>query len=191
MEKIIFLDRDGTINADESGYISSPEDFNLYPNVGKAIHNFNKLGYKIVVVTNQSGIARGYYGFKELELIHEKMIRLIEADGGVIEDILIAPYHKDGVIEPYNIEHEDRKPCTGLLKTYNKKSNFATSKSFMIGDKLSDIEFGFNFNLKTILVLTGNGKNTFEKSLNSDIKADFIVKDLLSAAKLIEKLNKK
>jgi histidinol-phosphate phosphatase family protein len=186
MNKVIFLDRDGTINIDEEGYISSPEKFELFPFASKTIKGFNDLGYKVVVVTNQSGIARGYYNHADLKSIHEKMIKEVAIDGGVIDDILIAPYHPKGTVEPFNIVHEDRKPGIGLLKKYYAKCNFSTSESFMIGDKLSDIEFGKRFNLKTILVLTGNGKKTLYKGLK-DIKPDYIVENLSSVLKILNK----
>jgi histidinol-phosphate phosphatase family protein len=190
MNKVVFLDRDGTINIDSKGYINNPDDFNLFPNVAKAIKLFNDLNFKVVLVTNQSGIARGYFSFDDVKLIHNKMISELTKQNAFVDDILISPYHPKGVIEPYNIAHEDRKPGIGLLKKYYAINNFKTSESFVIGDKLSDIKLGHNFNLKTILVLTGEGRNTFLERENSPIRPDFVVKDLWEAAKVIEKLNK-
>ena len=192
MDKVIFLDRDGTINPDDKGYINKPEDFNLYPFTAKAIKIFNQLGYKLIVVTNQSGIARGYLTFEDLEKIHKKMLNLLEKDGAQIDEILISPFHPEGVVEPYNIFSEDRKPGLGLFYKALKKYNFRIKKSFMIGDKYSDILFGKNVGLKSILVRTGYGEEEFLQNLEiREKKPDFVVDNLLAAAYLIEKLTEK
>ena len=191
MNKVVFLDRDGTINIDNHGYINNPDDFQLFPNTAKAIKLLNDLNYKVVVVTNQSGISRGYFTFAEVNEVHNKMITLLKQENAFVDDILISPYHPKGVIEPYNIAHEDRKPDTGLLKKYYALNNFKTSQSFVIGDKMSDIDLGYNFHLKTILVLTGEGKETFKHLHTSSIKADFVVKDLWEASKIIKLLDNK
>ena len=191
MNKVVFLDRDGTINYDSQGYISSQKDFHLFPNTAKAIKLLNNLNYKVVVVTNQSGVSRGYFTLKEVNNIHDKMMALLKKEGAFIDDILISPYHPKGIIEPYNIAHEDRKPDIGLLKKYYALNNFSTSRSFVIGDKMSDIELGYNFHLKTILVLTGEGKKTFSKREIYNINPDFVVKDLWEAIKIIKLLDNK
>lgn len=191
MNKVVFLDRDGTINIDSHGYINNPDDFQLFPNTAKAIKLLNNLNYKVVVVTNQSGISRGYFTFAEVNEVHNKMITLLKQENAFIDDILISPYHPKGVIKPYNIVHEDRKPDTGLLKKYYALNNFKTSKSFVIGDKISDIELGYNFHLKTILVLTGEGRETFKLINTTSIKPDFVVKDLWEASKIIKLIDNK
>ena len=192
MKRVIFLDRDGTINRDDSGYISTPDAFNLFPYATESLLKLQSLGFALVIVTNQSGIARGFYGYEELKLVHNKMISQLAEKGIVLDDILIAPYHKDGTVEEYSIEHEDRKPGIGLFKKYIQQGSIKTSQSFMIGDKFSDIIFGNRCGLKTILVMSGNGMKEFlNKRKDIDIKPDFIVKDLLEASKLIEFLNKK
>ncbi len=190
MDKVIFLDRDGTINIDDKGYISNPNDMTLFANTAKAIRLFNELNYKVVIVTNQSGIARGYFTLSDVTKIHDKMITELTKENAIIDDILISPYHPKGVVEPYNIAHEDRKPGIGLLKKYNAINNIKTSKSFVIGDKASDIELGKNFHLNTILVLTGEGERTFLNRNNLSLQPDFVVKDLWEAAKIIKILDK-
>jgi len=190
MDKVVFLDRDGTINIDKDGYINKPNDFVLFPNSAKAIRLLNEMNYKVVIVTNQSGIARGYFNFEDLANIHNQMITELSKSNAEINDILISPYHPKGVVEPYNIAHEDRKPGIGLLKKYYAINNFKKSHSFIVGDKISDIELGHNFSLNTILVLTGEGKKTFLNRNNYSVKPDFVVKDLWEAVKLIRKLDK-
>lgn len=191
MEKIVFIDRDGTINLDNEGYISNPDDFHLIPNSAKAIRLLNEMNFKVVVVTNQSGIARGYFTLDNVKVIHHKMIEELTAENAIIDDILISPYHPKGVVKPYNIAHEDRKPGIGLLKKYYTTNHFKTSESYVIGDKISDINFGKNFNIKTILVLTGEGQNTFYNREKYQVKPDFVVKDLWQATKIIKVLDNK
>ena len=181
----IFLDRDGTINYD-SGYISSPEGFNVYPSASEAIKLFNDYGFFVFVVTNQSGIARSFYSFADLDRIHQKMHLQISTVGAKIDKIYVSPYWHEGVVEPYNTHHEDRKPGLGLFKKAREEFAFNLQHSFMIGDRYSDIVFGKRAGLTTVLVLTGDGKNEFlQNRHNWDYKPDFITANLLAASKLI------
>lgn len=191
MTKAVFLDRDGTINSDEHGYINKPENFELYDFSAEAVRKLNQLGYLVFIVTNQSGIARGFYTEKDLNEIHEKMLVDLKKQQAEITEIFVSPYHKDGIIEPFNIDHEDRKPGLGMYKKAMEKYNFSLRKSYVIGDKYADIEFGRKAGLKTILVLSGNGKNEFlQNRQNWNYKPDYIAEHLLHAAKLIEDLEK-
>ncbi len=185
----IFLDRDGTINMDKGGYINHPDDFELFPFAGEAISILNKPGYLVFVVSNQSGITRGYYTAEDLEKIHQKMEKQLQRCGAKIDEIFFSPYHIEGKIEPYNIHHEDRKPGLGMFKKALKKYRFDVKRSFMIGDRYSDIVFGKKAGLTTILLLTGFGKDIFYNDRKKwEYQPDYVVKDLLVAAKLIEKL---
>ncbi|MCK4957382.1 MAG: HAD family hydrolase [Candidatus Cloacimonetes bacterium] len=183
--KAVFLDRDGTINQDFKGYISKPEDFHLYPFAAEAIKLLNEAGFLVFVITNQSGIARGYYTLEDLAKVHAKLNTELSKSGAKIDDIFVSPYHLEGSVEPYNVAHEDRKPNIGLFKQAKQKYNFKINESFMVGDKYSDIGFGKNSHLSTILVKTGEGAKEFEERENWDFMPDFLVEDLLAAAKLI------
>lgn len=183
----VFLDRDGTINQDD-GYINHPRDFELYPTAAEAVKILNDSGLLVFVVTNQSGIARGYYTFDELDKIHEKLKQQLAEKGAKVDKIYISPYHQEGHLTPYNILHKDRKPNIGMFNKARKEFSFDPHKSFMIGDRYSDIGFGNRAGLKTFLVLTGNGKDEFLNNRGSwQYQPDFIVKDLLAAAKFIRK----
>jgi len=185
----VFLDRDGTINKD-SGYITHPEDFNIFPFAGEAIKILNDLGFLTLIVTNQSGIARGFYTFNDLGKIHTKMLSQLAEHEAKIDKIYISPYFHEGTVEPYNVSHIDRKPNLGLFYQAQKDYEFSVQKSFMIGDRYTDIEFGKRAGLTTILVLTGDGESDFLTNRHNWIyKPDYIVKNLLVAAKLIKKLN--
>ncbi len=185
MIRAIFLDRDGTINPDEDGYISSPSQFEIFPFSGEAIRIFNDLGFLVFIVTNQSGIARGYFTEKDLETIHLKMVQLLAKDGAKIDEILCCPHYPHGVIKEFSCECECRKPNNLFFRQMQKKYNLKASKSFMIGDKPADIEFGLKSGLQTILVRTGYGERTLQAG---EIKPDFAVDNLLMAAEAIRRL---
>ncbi len=183
----VFLDRDGTVNQD-NGYINHPDDFNIYPFANEAVRLFNDSGFLVFIVTNQSGIARGYYTFSDLEKIHSKMREQLAEDGAAIDRIYISPYFHEGTIEPYNVSHKERKPGTGLFLKARKEFSFSRKDSFMIGDRYTDIEFGKKAGLKTFLVLTGDGEEEFLNNRhNWQYEPDYIVKDLLTAARFITK----
>ncbi len=179
------MDRDGTINPDDEGYISSPSQFNIFSFSGEAIKIFNDLGFLVFVVTNQSGIARGFFTDKDLEAIHAKMQQQLSEYSAKIDEILYCPHHHQGAVKPLAIECECRKPNNLFFRQMQKKYNIKASKSFMIGDKPADIEFGKRSGLRTILVRTGYGEETLRAG---EIKPDFAVDNLLMAAKTIRKL---
>jgi len=182
----VFLDRDGTVNHDK-GYISRPEDFNIYPFAGKAIKLLNDLGLLVFIVTNQSGVARGYYTLEDLEMIHAKMRDQLAEEGASIDGIFISPYYHEGIVDPYVVAHEDRKPNLGLYRKARSAFSFSPKNSFMIGDRQSDILFGKRAGLTTFLVLTGDGEKEFlNNRKNWTERSDFIVRDLLVAAKFIK-----
>jgi len=189
MKKAVFLDRDGTINADEFGYINKPEDLHLYPFAAEAINKLNKMGFLVFVVTNQAGVAYGYFKIEDVDKINTKLINDLAKGHAKVDEIFYSPYHVKGVIEPYNIHHEDRKPGIGMFQKAKERFEFNTKESFMIGDRYSDIGFGKNAGLRTIFVRSGGGENEFLQNRNeTEYKPDFIVKDLSVAVKLIEEL---
>lgn len=183
--KAIFIDRDGTINADEKGYINSPADFEIYSFAYEAMQ-LVKDEFWLFVATNQSGIARGYLDENDLEIIHKKMQNLLPQ----IDDIFYCPYHIEGKIEKFAKSSDCRKPKIGMINQALSKYDFRKNRSFVIGDKITDIEFGKNAGLTTILVLTGNGERIFyQNRRNWKVKPDYVVENLLVAMKLIKKIN--
>lgn len=188
INRAIFLDRDGVLSPDEFGYISNPEQYHLYPYTGEALRLLKSMGFLLFVVTNQSGIARGYFGVEQLEAVLNRMKNLVAEHGVELDGVFYSPYFKEGIIEPYNIDHEDRKPGIGMFRQASKRFSFDKHRSWMIGDRATDIEFGKNAGLKTILLLSGNGSKEFAASLSDDaLKPDYICENLLTAAALINK----
>jgi len=169
--KAVFLDRDGTI-IEEVNYLDSIEKLEIYPFSKEAISILKESNFKIFIITNQSGVARGY--FSE-DFVIEINRYLCEKLG--IDDFFYCPHLPED-------NCNCRKPKTGLIeKALQRYPEINLRNSFFIGDKEVDIETGKNLNLNTILVLTGYGKDFFENS-----KADYIVKNLYYAALLIKNL---
>jgi len=188
INRAVFLDRDGTISPDEFGYIRDPEGYHLYPETGEALRILAALNYKIIIVTNQSGIARAYLSMEELQAVHQKMRDLIAKEGVRVDGVYFSPYHIEGIVEPYNIHHEDRKPGIGMYKQAHRDLGIDPARSFMIGDRETDIGFAINAGLKSILLKTGNGDGEMRKMLaGKALKPDFICENILCAAQLIQK----
>jgi len=187
-KRAVFLDRDGVLSPDEFGYISNPELYHLYPWTGEALRILKKLGFLLFVVTNQSGIARGYFKVEDLERVLSHMKSLINAEGVTLDGVFYSPYFKTGIIPPYNVEHEDRKPGIGMFKQAKVMHHFQAQQSWMIGDRSTDILFGQNAGLKTMLLLTGNGtKELLDGFTESQSQPNFICENLLTASRLIER----
>ena len=187
MNKAIFLDRDGTIN-EEMGYINHLSRFKVFDFVYEAIRILNNEGYKIIVITNQSGLARGYFDKSLLERIHSNLLTDAQKNKARIDKIYYCPHHKNGIIAEYSKECDCRKPKPGLLLKARDEFNIDMSQSYIIGDRYKDMQFGLKNGLKTIMVMTGYGlgEYTYQKN-NWPQMPDFICQDLLEAAEIISK----
>ena len=161
MKKVIFLDRDGTINV-EKDYIYKSEDLVFEEGTIEALKTFKNLGYVLIVVSNQSGIARGYFTEEDLNIFNNNMNEILKKNGVEITEFYCCPHHPDGIGE-YKKICECRKPNNKMIEDAIKKYNIDREKSYMIGDKTSDIGAGLKSNLKTVLVKTGYGLKDMEK----------------------------
>ncbi|MCL1826599.1 MAG: HAD family hydrolase [Candidatus Cloacimonetes bacterium] len=184
--KAMFLDRDGTINHDDHGYIKSLTGFRLFDFTATAIKIFNELDYKTIVVSNQAGVAKGFYTIPEVDAVNRYMCEQLEKENAFLDMILYSPYHPEGSVPPYNVPHISRKPLPGMFFTALHTFPIKASLSYMIGDKDTDIEFGKKVGLTTILVKTGNGADTWNNRKSCKVMPDFVVENLLSAAILIK-----
>lgn len=135
----LFLDRDGVI-IEDTGYPSKIEEVRLIPGVSQAIRAFNKHGYKVFVVTNQSGIGRGYYDDLDYILLREHISKLLREDGAFIDDERACPYHVDATVEEYRRDHHWRKPSPGMINDLVRRWNVDRERSLLIGDKHSDMQ---------------------------------------------------
>ena len=186
MEKIIFLDRDGTIN-EEVHYLYRPEDMRFLPGAAEGIAMFNQAGFLVVVVTNQAGVARGYYTEEDVERLHSFMNEKLKKYGAHIDHFFICPHHPTAGIPPYNISCSCRKPETGLLKQAERWHQVDKSHSYMIGDKLADVQAGKKYGISSILVATGYGAEHHQLVEEGKEKLcyDKFVPDLEEAARWI------
>lgn len=152
----IILDRDGVINYDSDAYIKSPDEWIPIPGSLEAIAELNRAGFQVIIATNQSGVARGYYDLEILDSIHEKFMRELAAVGGYIEEIFFCPHHPD--------EHCGcRKPKPGMLEQIQKKYALDLTETFFIGDSHVDMHAAQAVGCRPILISTGKGELALKK----------------------------
>jgi D-glycero-D-manno-heptose 1,7-bisphosphate phosphatase len=154
----VFLDRDGTL-IEEVNYLASPEQVRLLPGAAEAVRRLNDAGLLVVVVTNQAGVARGYFPEIRVAEVHEHLSRLLGEFGAKIDAYYHCPHHPSEGVGAYRVDCDCRKPKPGLLLTAARELDIALSRSWMIGDKLSDAEAGAAAGCCTLLVRTGHGKD--------------------------------
>lgn len=154
--RAVFLDRDGTIN-EEVQYLSRVEDFRLIPGVPYALQRLKDAGFLLVVVTNQSGIGRGLYDEAALHAIHDKMHEELAHFGITVEACYFCPHHPEHAVGDYRVDCSCRKPLPGMLQQAALDLDIDLSSSYMIGDKLGDIEAGLNAGCTSLMVRTGYG----------------------------------
>lgn len=155
MRRAIFLDRDGTINV-EKEYLHRIEEFEFIAGVPEAIRLLNEAGFFVVVVTNQSGVARGYYSEDDVAALHRHIDRELEKIGARVDAWYYCPHHLQGQ-GGYALACECRKPLPGMLKEAARRNGIDLAASVMIGDKLDDLRAGAAAGCRSILVRTGYG----------------------------------
>lgn len=162
MNKCVFLDRDGNINV-EKDYLHKIEEFEFIDGAKESIKIFNDLGYLVVVVTNQSGVARGYYDEGSVKALHDYLQKEVKKIGGHIDGFYYCPHHPEKGIGGYKLDCDCRKPEPGMFLAAQKDLNIDFSNSIMVGDKISDVEAGKNLGMRSILVKTGHGSKEVKK----------------------------
>ncbi len=178
----LFLDRDGTINI-EKNFIKDPEDVELIPGAALAIRDANELGLKVIVVSNQSGIARGILTEDNVKKVNKRLIELLSDEGALVDDIYYCPH--EAVSEN---GCSCRKPNSGMFERARTEHGIDFRCSIMVGDRMSDIEAGKRIGAKTVLVLTGYGadlQNSWDKK-PKDI--DIVVPTLYDSMKYIREV---
>jgi D-glycero-D-manno-heptose 1,7-bisphosphate phosphatase len=177
VKRAAFLDRDGTL-IEEKEYLHRPEEVSIFPGVGPALRRLQDAGFKLFIITNQSGVGRGYFPIEDVHRVHEHLCRELAKDGVRIEKIYVAP-------EAPDVPSRGRKPSPQFLFDARDEFGIDVGASYMIGDKLIDLECGWNARVRqSILVRTGYGR-TVEKS--DETKNAIIVDDLSAAAHWILK----
>lgn len=176
-KRFVLLDRDGTI-IKERHYLSDPQQVELLAGAASGLRQMQEMGLGAIAVTNQSGIGRGFFDEKRLWEIHQRMLELLTAESVFLEDIYFCPH------TPAD-NCSCRKPLSGLVEQAAEKYGFNPQDSFVIGDKPCDIELGQRVGAITFLVRTGYGA---EVAANQTLAPDYVVDDLLEAARIIERL---
>jgi D-glycero-D-manno-heptose 1,7-bisphosphate phosphatase len=174
MKPAVFLDRDGTLN-EEVGYLSRAEDLRLLPGAAAAVARLNAHGIPVIVVTNQSGIGRGYYGWEAFAAVMGRMEALLAAERARIDAVYASPHHEEGHGEYAVADHPDRKPNPGMLLRAAEEHGLDLTRSWMVGDKAIDVEAGHRAGCRTCLVHTGYGAG------EGECGADLVARDLAEA----------
>jgi len=179
-QKAVFIDRDGTIN-ENIGYIDHPDKFHMYPGIAEGIKQLNDLDFDIIIITNQSAIARNLINEEELSIIHQKMKKELEKTGAKIDKIYYCPHHPD---QKCNC----RKPNTGMFEQAISENDINVHTSYVIGDRMLDIEAGHKMGLTTILI-PENKALIDEEMKVSPISPNYYCDTFLSAVEWIAKRN--
>ncbi len=153
--KFIILDRDGVINQDSDDYVKSPEEFIPIEGSLSAIAKLKQAGYRVVVATNQSGIARGFYDLDTLHRMHDKLHRLLQNEGAHLDGIFYCPHGPDDLCHC-------RKPKPGMYQDIAKRFDIDLSDVTVVGDSLRDLQAAITVHAKPVLVRTGKGERTIK-----------------------------
>jgi D-glycero-D-manno-heptose 1,7-bisphosphate phosphatase len=171
--RAVFLDRDGTL-IEEREYLSRPEQVALYPGAGRALRRWRESGFRVIVVTNQSGVGRGLFTMEDVRAVHARLAELLASEGAALDHIYVAPEAPD---QP----SRGRKPSPQFLFDARDAFGLELSQSYVVGDKLIDLQCGWNAGVKqSILVRTGYGRKFEEYA-----RAALVVDDVAAAAEWI------
>ncbi len=182
--RAVFLDRDGTINI-EKDYLHKIEEFEFIPGAEESIGRLNRAGFKTIVVSNQSGVARGLFGVTSIHQIHDYLQRELRKKGAWIDAFFYCPHHPDGTIPEFSIVCDCRKPNVGMVQRALKKWDLDMEKSYVIGDHGSDMVLGKNIGATTIFVRTGHGHHEEERLKETGITPDCVAPSIVEAVDFI------
>ena len=177
----VFIDRDGTLT-DEVGYVNHPTRLRLLPRSAEAIRRLNEAGVPAVVVTNQAGIARGYFSEDVLHAVNAELVAQLARDGARLDGVYVCMHHPTEGAAPYRMRCECRKPKPGLLLNAARDLDLDLRRSIMVGDKPSDLEVAPAVGARSALVLTGYGRGEWEYQRERfAVTPDHVAADLLDA----------
>ena len=178
MKPAFFLDRDGTLN-EEVDFLSDPEQLVLIPGAAAAVARLNTRGVPVVVITNQSGIGRGKYGWQDFAAVMNRMRTLLALDNAWIDAVYASPHHEHALGEYAVADHPERKPNPGMLLRAAEEHDLNLARSWMVGDKAIDLEAGRRAGCRVALVRTGYGSQV------DGSKADLVAENLPEAVDII------
>ncbi|MFH0980901.1 MAG: HAD family hydrolase [Planctomycetota bacterium] len=179
--RAVFVDRDNTL-LDDPGFIDHPDQVRLLPQAAEALRRVRACGYQIIIVSNQSGVARGLFDEAQLARVHDRLRKLLAAEGVTVDAVYYCPYldGEEAVVEPYRRDSDLRKPQPGMLLQAARERDLDLSQSWMIGDRMTDIEAGAAAHCSTILV------GPTPPEYNGRVVPDYVVQSLREAARVVE-----
>ncbi len=178
----LFIDRDGTLT-EEVGYVNHPRRLRLLPRSAAAVRRLNEAGIAAVLVTNQAGVARGYFGPEVLEAVNAALLDLLKREGAHLDGLYVCPHHPSEGVPPWRADCDCRKPRPGLLHRAAAELGLDLAASAVVGDKGSDLATARAVGARAILVLTGYGLGEWEyRRAALPTQPDYVAGDLLDAA---------
>jgi D-glycero-D-manno-heptose 1,7-bisphosphate phosphatase len=184
-QRAVFIDRDGTIS-EEVGYINHPSRFRLFPYAPAAIKLLNDNGWLAIVVTNQAGVARGYFSEEMIQTVHERMRQGLEINDARLDAVYYCAHHPSLGEAPYRFDCNCRKPRPGLIERAAEDFAIDLDASWMVGDRYSDIELARNAGVNSAFVMSGYGRGEWEHQRQDwNYQPDVVAEHLLDAVKTI------
>jgi D-glycero-D-manno-heptose 1,7-bisphosphate phosphatase len=181
----VFIDRDGTIS-EEVGYINHPSRFRVFPYTAEAIKLLNDQGWLAIVITNQAGVARGYFSESMIQTVHDNLLREVGEKGARVDAIYYCAHHPSVGAPPYRQDCDCRKPKPGLVNRACKDLDIDLKYSWMIGDRYGDVELAHNAGIRSALVLSGYGRGEWENQRSQwKQQPELVAENLLEAIKSI------
>lgn len=178
----VFIDRDGTIS-EEVGYVNHPSRYRVFPYAAEALKLLREAGWLAVLVTNQAGVARGYFAEEMIGIVHHLLTEELARSGGArLDAIYYCPHHPSVGAPPYRFDCDCRKPKPGLIRRAAEELNIDLTQSWMVGDRYSDTELARNAGVRSVFVLSGYGRGEWEHQRATwKHQPDMIAEDLLEA----------
>jgi D-glycero-D-manno-heptose 1,7-bisphosphate phosphatase len=183
--RAVFIDRDGTIS-EEVGYVNHPSRYRVFPYAAEAIKRLNEAGWLAVLVTNQAGVARGYFTEEVIGAVHNLLAQELERGGARLDAIYYCPHHPSVGEPPYRFDCDCRKPRPGLIRRAAQDLDIDLAASWMVGDRYSDTELARNAGTRAALVLSGYGRGEWEYQRGAwRHQPDLVAENLLEAVRRI------
>jgi D-glycero-D-manno-heptose 1,7-bisphosphate phosphatase len=183
--RAIFIDRDGTIS-EEVGYVNHVSRYRVFPFAAEAVRTLNERGWLAVLVTNQAGVARGYFAEEMIGRVHGMLAAELERGGARLDAIYYCPHHPSVGEPPYRLDCDCRKPKPGLIRRAADELRLDLSRCWMVGDRYGDTELARNAGVRSAFVLTGYGRGELEHQSHAwPHRPDLVAENLLEAVKKI------
>ena len=184
-QRAVFMDRDGTIS-EEIGYVNHPSRYRVFPYSARAVRLLNEAGWLAILVTNQAGVARGYFTEEMIGAVHDRLKQELEKEGAHLDAIYYCAHHPSMGEPPYRLDCNCRKPKPGLINQAARDFEIDLAESWMIGDRYSDIELARNARVRAAFVLSGYGRGEWEFQRAAwKHEPDMVAEDLLEAVREI------